>query len=286
MEIILYIIFHNDIITKKYNGFARTGEKMTKKKIIIIVSIIALILAMVSIVTTFLIKNNKPKEDVNKINVEELENNFNNIFTNAIYPEIEENKEKVYLAYDIETEETGKFSIDTNIPNINIDTQIVKNINNDIFNSFAKNIIKVMEQTGAYTIYNIDYVSYINNNILSLVIKCTLKEGSNPQRVIIKTYNYDMEKDKLLTLQEIINLKGLDGNETQNKILEKIQKEIDKFSEIANSGYNIYKRDINDLIYKIPNTTNFFLGNENVLYIVYSYGNNSYTSEVDLIICQ
>jgi len=95
-----------------------------------------------------------------------------------------------------------------------------------------------------------------------------------------------MEKDKLLTLQEIINLKGLDGNETQNKILEKIQKEIDKFSEIANSGYNIYKRDINDLIYKIPNTTNFFLGNENVLYIVYSYGNNSYTSEVDLIICQ
>ena len=278
MEIILYIIFHNDIITKKY--------KMTKKKIIIIVSIIALILLIASIVTIFLIKNNKQKENESRINIEELENNFNTIFTNTIYPETEENKEKVYLAYDIETQETGKFSINTNIPNINIDTQVVKNINNDIFNSFTKNIIAVMEQTGSYTIYNIDYASYINNNILSLIIKCTLKEGANPQRVIIKTYNYDMNEDKLLTLKDIINLKGLDENETQNKILEKIQKEIDKVSTITNSGYNIYKRDINNSVYKIQNTSNFFLGNENILYIVYSYGNNSYTSEIDLVICE
>ena len=259
---------------------------MTKKKIIIIVSIIALILLIASIVTIFLIKNNKQKENESRINIEELENNFNTIFTNTIYPETEENKEKVYLAYDIETQETGKFSINTNIPNINIDTQVVKNINNDIFNSFTKNIIAVMEQTGSYTIYNIDYASYINNNILSLIIKCTLKEGANPQRVIIKTYNYDMNEDKLLTLKDIINLKGLDENETQNKILEKIQKEIDKVSTITNSGYNIYKRDINNSVYKIQNTSNFFLGNENILYIVYSYGNNSYTSEIDLVICE
>ena len=40
----------------------------------------------------------------------------------------------------------------------------------------------------------------ISNNILSLVVRSTLKEGSNnPQRDIVQTYNYDLTNQKKIT---------------------------------------------------------------------------------------
>ena len=258
---------------------------MGKKRTIIIVSTIVLILVIsYTILTIFLIKHNEEEKTESKINIEELENNFNTIFTNTIYPETEENKQKVYLRYNIETSESGKYKIDTNIPMVEIESKIVDEINNDIFTSFVKPISQILDQEGAYTIYNADFVSYINNNILSVIVKCTLKEGINPQKVIIRTYNYDMENDKILTLQEIFNKKNLNQEEVQNKIFNKINDEIQKVIAIEDSGYNVYKRDINSEIYKIENVKEYFLGKDNVLYIVYAYGNSDYTSEVDLII--
>ncbi len=260
---------------------------MKKKRTIIIVSIIVLVLLVSTIILTiFLIRKNKEDEYEDKINIEELENKFNTIFTNTVYPENEENKEKVYKQYNIKTTETGKYKINTNIPNIKIDTEVVQGINNDIFESFIKPTIQILEQEESYTIYNVDYASYINNNIISIIIKCTLKEGSNPQRAIIRTYNYDMENDKILALQEIISMKNLSQDEVQNKVLDKINKEIQKVSAIETSGYNVYKRDINNTIYQLENSNEFFLGENNILYIVYAYGNSSYTSEVDLVICE
>ena len=49
---------------------------------------------------------------------------------------------------------------------------------------------------------------------------------------------------------------------------------------------NVYVRDEQSEIYKLKNTPNYFLGKNNYLYLVYSYGNDkeTYTSEVDLII--
>ena len=37
-------------------------------------------------------------------------------------------------------------------------------------------------------------------------------------------------------------------------------------------------------IYKIDNTSTFFLTQDGYVYIVYAYGNNDYTTEMDLII--
>ena len=37
-------------------------------------------------------------------------------------------------------------------------------------------------------------------------------------------------------------------------------------------------------MYKVENTPDFFIGKDNHLYLVYAYGNNNYTSEVDLLI--
>lgn len=259
---------------------------MRNKRTIIIVLVIVLVVIASVVLTVFLANKNKAKNKESKINIEELENNFNTIFTNTIYPETEENKQKVYLKYNIETSESGKYKIDTNIPMVEIESEIVDEINNDIFTSFVKPISQILDQEGAYTIYNADYMSYINNNILSVIVKCTLKEGINPQKVIIRTYNYDMENDKILTLQEIFNKKNLNQEEVQNKIFNKINDEIQKVIAIEGSGYNVYKRDINSEIYKIENAKEYFLGEGNVLYIVYAYGNSEYTSEVDLVICE
>lgn len=258
---------------------------MKNKKTIITISIIVLVLVVTSIILTVVLRHRK-KEDTQgtKINLEELENNFNTMFTNTTYPETDENKQKVYSKYNIETAETGKYKINTNIPIIEIESEVVEEINNDIFTSFVNPIVQILDKDGAYILYNADYVSYLNNNVLSVVIKCTLKEGTNPQRVIIKTYNYDMENDKILDLKDILNLKNLNQEEVQNKIFNKINNEIQKISAIKDSGYNIYKRNIDNKIYKLENTNEFFLGENNVLYIVYSYGNSDYTSEIDLVI--
>ena len=48
-------------------------------------------------------------------------------------------------------------------------------------------------------------------------------------------------------------------------------------------GYNIYKRDLTNTIYKVENTNEFYyLGD--TIYIIYPYGNDSNTSEMDLVI--
>ena len=58
-----------------------------------------------------------------------------------------------------------------------------------------------------YTIYNLDYIAYTNENILSLAIMGTIKEGDNPQRIIVQTYNYDLETEKDVTVKEILDKK-------------------------------------------------------------------------------
>ena len=62
-----------------------------------------------------------------------------------------------------------------------------------------------------------------------------------------------------------------------------VKKEIKKENTIADQGYNVYRRDANSEIYRLENATEFYIKN-NIMYIIYCYGNNSYTSEVDLII--
>ena len=63
----------------------------------------------------------------------------------------------------------------------------------------------------------------------------------------------------------------------------KIQEEEQKSKDLSSMGYNIYTRDVNSDIYKIENSTEFYL-TPNALYIIYAYGNETDTSEMDMII--
>lgn len=268
-----------------------------KKKLIISILGILLICS-IAIAIGIYAQIIKPKRadtnisDENEKVKEELKNNFNNIFNNSVdtsnsKKSLDSNinyNDIIYLAYDIDETKEGQYSVKASIPMFKLETDITKQINKDINDIFISKILNIISKSNNYTVYNMDYICYINEEILSLAIKCTLKDSNNPQRVIIQTYNYDIKNDKLLSLEDLIVRKNLNSNDVQNTIYSQIQSISEKMETLSTEGYNLYKRTPESDIYKIKNTLTFFLGKDGYLYIVYAYGNNGYTSELDLII--
>ena len=141
---------------------------------------------------------------------------FNSILTNAFYVQGNdttsvkklaghEEQEIVYAAYNIEEERNGKYSININLPAINIDSDVVAEFNNTTNKLFANKVAEVINTSDKYTVYSIEYVAYLNGNILSVVIKSTLKEADNAQRIIVQTYNYNIETQQAVTLNDILD---------------------------------------------------------------------------------
>lgn len=223
----------------------------------------------------------------------ELELNFENIFQNSVkivqVPDKtnkkDETKEIIYTDTDFVAEKAGYYDIDINIPKININSETIENVNNNItslYTELAKEILLQQEQHNI--IYNVDYEGYINQNILSLVIKATIKQDKDVQRTIIKTYNYEINENKELTLQEIIEIKNLNENAIQNEITQKIEEYNKENLSLNILGYEGHVRDVESEMYEIENAENFFLGEEGFLYIVYSYGNKEETNLIDIIV--
>ncbi len=269
-------------------------KKILKEKAMIIVIGLILLICSVAIaigvyaqITNQNIKEKKQEEQ--NINYDELKSNFQNIFNNKVNIISTTNsdinyEEMLTTKFNIQEKEDGKYTIDAKIPSFNGNSKTLDTINKEILNVFGREIIKVRKESIISTTYNLDYVAYVNNDIISLVLMCKYKDGKNAQRIIIQCYNYDTKNDKLLNIDDIINYKGLNKEEMQNRINEEIAKVNSQMQVINEQGYNVYFRDSNSKIYELNNTPNFFLGENNYFYIVYSYGNNNYTSEMDLII--
>lgn len=266
-----------------------------KKQLIILIAILLVCSIAIAIGIYAQITNSKitkTEEEKQQANYEDLKNNFDSIFTNTINKEGSAKIENSNINYDdiIETKykvnekKEIKYNIVAEIPLFKKETETTKRINQEIFNTFGKKVVDIVKNNKTYTVYNLGYVGYINDNILSLVIKCTLKEGTTAQRTIIQTYNYNIDEDKLMTIEDIIQTKNLDKEKMQKQITEEITKLSKQNASFANQGYNVYVRNPNDDMYKLENTPNFFLGKNKTLYLVYAYGNNDYTSETDLII--
>ena len=255
--------------------------------VILLICSIAIAFAVYAQITNKGVKT--PEDKQTDVDYEDLKNNFQDIFTNSVNKEdtakIDINYDEfVYTRYKAKDEKSGKYSIEAKIPYFKEENDILKNVNDEIYNTFATEILKIASEAKIYTTYNLDYVAYVNNNIVSLVIMCKYKDGEKPQRKIIQCYNYDIENSKLLTIEDIIEYKNLDKSEMQKKVNNEIKKVNNQIKSISNQGYNVYSRDENSEIYQIENTPNFFLGENNYLYLVYAYGNDNYTSEIDLII--
>ena len=262
------------------------------KKIILFITIfvvcsIAIALGIYAQITNAKIAESKA--DKEEKNYTELKNNFKSLFSNSVIKASSSktdlsDDDLIYLAYDINEKEGGKYDLNIKLPLFAIETSKTEKINNEIMNIFAQKIIDIIKKNKTNTIYSLDYCAFVNDNILSLAVRATLKEGSSAQRIIIQTYNYDLENDKLLSIYDIINYKGLKEKDVQNKINSEIKTISEQKSNIENQGYNVYKRDPSSSIYELGNTEVFFLDNNSNLYIVYPYGNNNNTSEMDLII--
>ena len=165
------------------------------------------------------------------------------------------------------------------LPYIGINTEI-----EDIFVKKATSILVNAETSTEYVIYNIDYAGYINGNILSLVIKATLKEGSNPQRIMYLGYNYNLQTGTKINLEDYMSYKNITSTTLQNKINREIQEISQKTQDLNDVGFSVYTRDPDSDMYKLENITNYFYGPDNYIYIVFAYGNNNYTSETDVIV--
>ena len=265
---------------------------LEKNKMIIIIGISILICAIAIAIGVYAqITGNQKIGDIKKeenAGYTNLEENFDQIFTNTINKEATAKQdinydEIIYCAYNIENSE-GNYDINAQIPLFKIKNAVTKKINKEIYDTFAKTIMDISKNAKVYTVFDLDYVAYANNDILSLIIRCTYKNGSNPQRKIIKAYNYDINKNKLIDINEMLAYKNLNKEDVEKNVLEKIKKEKEEEKIYEGQGYSKFTRNENDEIYQIENTPNFFLGKNNYLYLVYAYGNTNYTSEIDLVI--
>ena len=213
------------------------------------------------------------------------------MFTNEFYSnyyeskitKIDNSKDIVYTFYSENQTVDGKYSMNINIPVINIQSDVVTELNNLTQTIFVDKINAILSGNGVYTIYNLDYTSYVNNNILSLAIKATIKEGDNSQRVIVQTYNYNLETDEKVSLKDLLDDRDIDENVAQNRINTVVQNASNDANKMAESGYTVYQRDLNNEMYEIDNVANFIEGPNGELYIIFAYGNNNYTSEMDII---
>lgn len=217
---------------------------------------------------------------------------FNNLFKNEILinsenvrtDKIETDKDLVYTAYNLVNEDEAYYSVNAQIPVVNINNSIAKGINSKIKEDFLDIANSVMRQTEQKIIYSVTYEAFINEDLLSIVIKSSLKETNKPEKVTIKTYNYSIPDKKEVPLQALIDLKNKSNTEIQNLINEEI-KIADTNAKIIAAEYgNLYERDLKSDIYKVENTSNYFLTQDGYVYIVYSYGNDAYTNEVDVVI--
>src|SRR5574344_949424 len=103
----------------------------------------------------------------------------------------------------VELAAEGKYSILAYIPIININNDVVNKYNTMTQTIFVNKINDIITNSKVYTVCNITYTSYINNDILSLAIMATLKEGENAQRVIVQAYNYNLATGKDVTIADI-----------------------------------------------------------------------------------
>lgn len=228
-------------------------------------------------------KKTEEETDLLKAEFEQLFENRINYEGDKSDKKKEKDKEIVYTEYKKKESKLNSYDIEVHIPKINIDNKIIDEYNKEIDSIFTSKTEEILKSQNKNIIYSVEYQANIQEDILSIIIKSNLKEGANAQKVMIKTYNYDLRNNKEISLQEVIDIEQINKNNVQDKIKKEIETEQKKVEDLKRLGYNIYSRNTNDDMYKLENTEEFYLAN-NTLYIIYAYGNKTLTSEVDLII--
>ena len=131
-----------------------------------------------------------------------LRTDFENMFTNEFTGQIEnaekkdESKNFVYTTYENQDTVQGNYTLDVHIPNFNIKDETLEQINNKITTEYKQKVNQILNNNGSQIIYSVEYNSYVDNDILFLIIRSNLKESNNAQKQMIYTYNYDLKNKK------------------------------------------------------------------------------------------
>ena len=157
-------------------------------------------------------------------------------------------------------------------------------INSEIKSEFYDTANVIMRKMSGYTVYSVNYTAYYFNNVISIVVKASLKEEGRNEKVSIKTYNYNIENNSNIELKEIIEKTDNKDKKVQSKINSEIEKYNKNALAVAEEFGSTYTRNLESAIYKIENTKEYFVTDSGKLYIIYPYGNDEYTNEVDIVI--
>ena len=226
---------------------------------------------------------------------QEISDQFNSLLINTLnlgsfdttgIQKINADENIVYTAIDME-QNSEMYEISIHVPVINIRSDLSNTFNQNTQTTFINKANEILNEQNSEgkTIYSINYAAYVNGNILSVVIESTLKEGSQPQRVIVQTYNYNLSTNTEASLIDLITVKQLNRDEVNAKINQVVSAAAQEDEALEAMGYNqIYIRDLTSDIYNVDNAGAFFLGPNQELYIIYAYGNSEYTSKMDIIL--
>ena len=176
----------------------------------------------------FGITSEEEDEEVNKLKEDFLGIFTNDLSSNEKYEgninKIKEDLDIVTTTYNIEKQEKN-YSMDLKIPGFNINSDEAKAINikiRDVYKNKAKNV--ELSKSEDKIIYNVRYKAYENNNILSLVIISELKEGDKNQRIVMQTFNYDLQNNKTVDIESLLLKNNIDKKIANSKIKEEIDK--------------------------------------------------------------
>lgn len=272
-------------------------NKLDKKSKIVYASIIAICIISIIIVIYIQFFDGKTVTTVgylkgkSEIDYENLKAEFNNIYTNSLknyndkYDKLKSDtsKELVYTGYTKDVTENNSYNINVQIPYINIKNSTIDGYNEEIKNLFEKKAEDILKTKNKNTIYTVEYNACVEDGVLSIIINANLKEGSSAQRVIIKTYNYDLDTNQEINLSQLLKGESVDTSYAQSKINEEIEVEQKKAENLKALGHSIFSRDKNDDMYKIENVEDFYF-QDGAIYVIFAYGNDKYTSEVDVAI--
>ncbi len=224
--------------------------------------------------------------------ITKMKNEFNSIFTNQITGKTtlekinksEEDKEIVYTSNSVNEKEEDVYSISAYIPKINIKADYADKLNREIEEKYLDKAEEIVYEVKEFIDYTVSYRAYINGELLSLIIKETIREGRNAQSSKIATYNYNLKGNKEATIQEIADFKKYDISEIQKEINAEIENLNKKDEELRNQYAEIKLRDLSNSMYQFQNTENFIVNDAGYLYLIYAYGNKENTNKIDLII--
>lgn len=232
-----------------------------------------------------------PSEEEEEETMEVRVANFKTLFTNQLYKgnydtsaieKLDASQDIVYSAAVVQDKQE-MYEVDLNIPLININNEVVQEFNIATQEIFADRANQIMQSATVKTIFDIDYVAYVNGDILSVVIMSNLKEGDQAQRVIVQTYNYNLRTRQKVTAEEILTSLQYDIATVNDEIKRQITQASQDAAILQQSGYEVYGRNPEDSRYQVANADTYFLGENGAFYLIYAYGNQAVTSEMDII---